>query len=463
MTDLAERIAELSPEKRKLLMHRLEQQKEGKLQPIPRQGRETNTFLMSFSQQRLWILEQLEPGSAAYSIPVAIRLKGSLNLSALEQSLSAIVRRHEVLRTTFTTVDERLVQNIHLPGQLRLSVIDLQTFPIDDKEKEVKRLISNEALKPFDLVQGPLLRASLLKLNETEHTFLLTMHHIVSDAWSVGVFIGELRTLYEAFCMGESALLPELPIQYADFAQWQHEWLSGETLERQLTYWKEQLSSPLPVLHLPTDYSRPKLQTFNGARETVTLSETLTQRLKELGRQEDCTLFMVLLAAFNVLLYRNTGQSDILVGSPIAGRNRAEMESLIGFFLNTLVLRTNLDGNPSFRELLKHVRETALEAYANQDIPFEKLLEELHVERDLSRTPLFQVFFNMLNVNSESIDLLGLKGELINRLDAEAKFDLTLYIVEQNKQIHFIFVYNTDLFRQERMAEMMRQLEWLLT
>ncbi len=465
MTDLAKRIAELSPEKRKLLLRQLEQQKTKKdteLTPIPRQSREVNAFPISFSQQRLWFLDQLEPGNVAYNIPVAIRLRGVLHLTALEQSVNEIIRRHESLRTTFDALDEQVVQVIHAPAPFTFPVQDLQALEGAAKEAEVQRLLSTEALQPFDVIQGPLLRVSLLKLTPEEHIFLFTMHHIVSDGWSVGVFVQELRALYEAFCKGDPSPLPELPIQYVDFAAWQKEWLEGEVLERQLAYWKKQLAPPLPILHLPLDYPRPKIQTFNGARLSAVLSESLSRRLKELSQQQGASLFMVLLAAFNVLLYRHTGQSDIPIGSPIAGRNRAELENLIGFFLNTLVLRTNLDGNPSFRELLKRTREVALEAYANQDVPFEKLLEEVRPERDLSRTPIFQIFFNMLNMNTDSVDFHGLKGEYIYRPDAESKFDMTMYMGEQNQQIHLALVYNTDLFAAERIEELLAQYEMLL-
>lgn len=465
MTDLAKRIAELSPEKRKLLLRQLEQQKSKKsteLTPILRQSREGNRFPISFSQQRLWFLDQLEPGNVAYNIPVAIRLKGVLHLPALQQSVNEIIRRHESLRTTFDALDAEVVQVIHAPEPLAFPVQDLQALEGTAKEAEIQRLLSAEALQPFDVVQGPLLRVSLLKLAPEEHIFLFTMHHIVSDGWSVGVFVQELRALYGAFCKGEPSPLPELPIQYVDFAAWQKDWLEGEVLDRQLSYWKKQLSPPLPVLHLPLDYPRPRIQTFNGARISAVLSESLSGRLKDLSQQEGSSLFMVLLAAFNVLLYRHTGQSDIPIGSPIAGRNRAELENLIGVFLNTLVLRTNLDGNPSFRELLKRTRDVALEAYANQDVPFERLLEELRPERDLSRTPIFQIFFNMLNMNTDSVDFQGLKGEYIYRPDAESKFDMTMYMGEQNQQVHLALVYNTDLFSAERMQELLSQYEVLL-
>ncbi len=351
--------------------------------PILPQSQESNSFALSFSQQRLWFLDQLEPGNAAYNLSAAIRLKGTLRLDVLEKSLNEIVRRQESLRTTFITVDDKPVEIINPSLLLHIPVTDLHKLSADLQEMEVQKLLTVEATIPFDLSQGPLVRASLLMLSETEYAFLLTMHHIISDGWSMSIFMRELRILYKALCLGQAPQLPELTIQYADFAEWQQQWLKGNRLEDQLAYWREQLSGPLPVLDLPTDHSRPKIQTFNGSVESLTLSEELTGQLKDLqSRKEDCTLFMLLLAAFDLLLYRYSGQTDIIVGSPTAGRKRTELENLIGFFLNTLVLRTKLDGDPSFTELIGRVREVALQAYANQDIPFERLLEGLHIERD---------------------------------------------------------------------------------
>ncbi len=465
MNDIEKRLAALSPEKRKLFLQQLNHElstQRSDLQQILPQSRGTNTFPLSYSQKRLWFLDQLEPGNAAYNIPIAIHLKGNLNLQALENSLSEIVRRHEFLRTTFVTVMDEPLQVINPPEPNVLMAIDLQSISDGKQETEVQQLISEEALRPFDLKRGPLLRTTLLKLGKEDHVLLITMHHIVSDGWSIGLFVRELGAHYQFFCGEQSAPLPELPVQYVDFSKWQQEWLEGEILDAQLGYWKTQLKQPLPTLNLSIDYSRPKIQTFRGAKQTLELSQSVTEALKELSRQEGCTLFMTMLTAFNILLYRQTGQSDIIIGSPIAGRNRAELENLIGFFLNTLALRVNLDDNPSFRELLKKVREVALAAYANQDIPFEKLLEEIHPERDLSRTPIFQVFFNMLNLNEDAINLPGLTGEFISSPDAEAKFDLTLYITEQNQKIQLILVYNAELFSPERMWELARQMEWLL-
>ncbi len=409
----------------------------------------------------MWLLNQLEPGNPAYNITFALRLKGTLDLDALDKSLTEIIRRHETLRTTFTMLDEQPVQVIHAPSIVVTPVVPLQSA-LDSEEAALQELISKQASLPFDLVTGPLLRTKLVRLEDTYHVFILSIHHIISDAWSGLVFIRELQALYRSFSHQESSPLPELAVQYIDFAHWQQQWLQGELLETQLAYWKKQLASPLPVLDLPTDYPRPKIQTFHSGHEVLALSESLTIALKELNREEGCTMFMTLLAALSILLYRQTGQPDLVIGSPIAGRSRSEVESLIGFFINTLVMRVNLDSNPNFRELIQRVREVALQAYANQDVPFEKLLEELHPERHISRTPIFQVFFNMLNFNNGSVDFGDLDGEFVYLSETEARFDVTLYAREQNKQIHLLLVYNSDLFSQERMAEMARQLELLL-
>jgi amino acid adenylation domain-containing protein len=429
---------------------------------IQRVDRSQGYFPLSFAQRRIWLLDQLEPGNPAYNISMAIRLKGNLNLYALEESLTEIVRRHETLRTTFTTIDEQPVQIVHPPYPVPLSVMTLEPTSEPEQGTKLQALIAEQTFQRFDLATGPLLLAKLVELDDTDHVFIFTFHHIISDGWSVFVFSQELQTLYQAFASQQASPLADLSTQYVDFAHWQQEWLQGELLESQLAYWKKQLASPLPVLNLPADYPRPRVQTFRGAKETLVLSETLTAALKELSRKEGCTMFMTLLAAFGVLLYRQTGQSDLLIGSPIAGRSRSELENLIGFFLNTLVMRIDLDSGPSFQELLRRVREIALQAYANQDVPFEKLLEELHPERHISRTPIFQVFFNMLNFNDGSVHFGDLKGEYIYQSETEARFDLTLYAKEQNKQLYLSLVYNSDLFSQERMAEMARQMELLL-
>jgi len=418
---------------------------------------------LSFAQQRLWFLDQFEPNSAVYNIPLAVRFNGLLNVTALERSLNEIVRRHESLRTTFSVVEEKPVQVIAPTLAMKILVVELRELPETKRKAEVQRLVTEEAQRPFDLSRGPLFRATLLRIGEEEYILFLTMHHIVSDGWSMEILFREISVLYEAFSTGNPPPLPELPIQYADFAVWQRQWLQGEVLEQQLSYWKKQLGDNPPTLELPTDYPRPAIQTYQGAMESLVLPGDLSESLKSLSQQEDVTLFMTLLAAFEILLYRYTGQEDIIVGSPIANRNRLEIEGLIGFFVNSLVLRTNLLGNPTFRELLGRVREVTVGAYAHQDIPFEKLLEELQPERDLSRTPLFQVWFNMLSSRDNQLELTNLTVEHLSIPEPPSKFDLTLYVREQDGEIRFKLVYNANLFDQARMAEMLEQYKYLLS
>jgi len=349
-------------------------------------ARDVFVFPTSFAQQRLWFFDELERASSVYNIPSAFRLTGPLNVAALEQSLNEIVRRHETLRTTFAVEDGQPMQVIAPALAVTLGVVNLRELGKIEREAEARRLAAEEAQRPFDLAHGLLVRLSLLRLDEEDHVLLLTMHHVVSDGWSMEVFFRELSVLYEAFSARKPSPLPELPIQYADFAVWQREWLRGEVLQAQLFYWRKQLDGAPAVINLPSDRHRPALQSYRGERQSFELSKELTHGLKALSRKEDVTLFMALLAGFQTLLHRYTGQDDIAVGSPIANRNRAEIEGLIGFFVNTLVLRTDLSGNPSFQELLRRIREVALAAYAHQDLPFEKLVEELQPKRDLSRT-----------------------------------------------------------------------------
>ncbi|MGH7927527.1 MAG: condensation domain-containing protein, partial [Candidatus Binatia bacterium] len=332
---------------------------------------------LSFSQQRLWFLDQYEPNSSVYNVPGALRLRGSLDVAALERGLNEIIRRHESLRTTFSLVDGEAVQVIAPSAELSLAVVDLRDCPEGGSEEQAQQLGNEETRLAFDLAKGPLFRSKLLRLGEDDHVLLLTMHHIVSDGWSMGVLHRELSVLYEGFSRSQPSPLPELPIQYADFALWQRQWLEGPELDRQLSYWKKQLEGAPGILNLPTDRPRPAVQSYRGARRSFELSKEVTQKLKALSQTEGVTLFMSLLAACQSLLYRYTGQEDIVVGSPIANRTRTELEGLIGLFVNTLVLRTDLSGNPSFREVLQRVCRTALEAYEHQDLPFEKLVEEL--------------------------------------------------------------------------------------
>jgi amino acid adenylation domain-containing protein/FkbH-like protein len=428
------------------------------LAPTPRDGE----LPLSFSQQRLWFLDQMEPGNSAFYIPCVVRLSGDLQVEALEKSLNEIIRRHEALRTTFISIQGQPSQVIAAEMPLRLPIIDLQ-HTAGGEEVEIERLIIAEAHRPFHLAQGALLRATLLQLDAQERLLLITMHHIISDGWSLGVFAQELASFYKSFLNNRPSPLDDLPIQYVDYARWQRDWLRGEVLEAQLEYWVKQLSGCPPLLELPADRPRPPVQTYRGAKQSLVLSPELKEALKSLSRREGVTLFTTLLAAFKLLLHRYSGQDDVIVGSPIAGRNHTEVEGLIGFFLNTLALRTDLSGNPTFRELLRREREVTLGAYAHQDLPFEKLLEVLQPERDLSRTPLFQVFFNMLNFPKVEMDLPGLTIELLWTPEIESKFDLTLYVEERQDGIHLDLVYRTDLFDRPRMIEMLEQLQFLLS
>jgi len=432
-------------------------------------------FPASFAQQRLWFLDQLVPDTSLYNVPTGIRLTGVLNLVALEQSFNEIVRRHEALRTTFDTLEGQCIQVIAPSLKVCLPLIHLQGLPASAREAEAQRLIWQETQHPFDLSEGPLLRLMLLQLDEAEHILLVNLHHIVFDEWSSALLISELSALYTAFIKGQPAALPELPIQYADFACWQREWLRGEVLELQLNYWRQQLQN-VPVLNLPTDHPRPPIQSYRGATQLLELPQSLMAALEELSQQEGVTLFMTLLAAFQTLLYRYTGQTDIAVGSPIANRNSSELEELIGFFVNSLVFRTDLSGNPSFQKLLGRVREVALGAYAHQDLPFEKLVEELQPTRELSRNPLFQVVFALQNTPMEQLQLPGLTLSSLNFETKTTRFDLELYLWkcsdnfrslwgkgwEHSEGLRGVVVYNTDLFEPAVITRLLTHFQTLL-
>lgn len=423
---------------------------------------------LSFAQERLWLLEQLQPGRSTYHMASTFRLLGDLDAQALARCFAEIVRRHEVLRTTFRTVEGRPIQTVtpcegSPAGDLfKLGVIDLRHLGESQGQIEAMRLAAQECRRPFKLTSDLMVRAVLFRLGGQNHILSLVMHHIVSDGWSMGILYRELSALYEAFSNQRSSPLPELPLQYADFAQWQRKRLQGAMLESQLGYWKRQLRD-LSAVELSLDGPRPAVQTFRGGKHTARLASGATRALKELSRQEGASLFMTLLGAFQLLLLRYTGQEDIAVGTPIAGRNWTEVEGLIGFFINTLVLRTDVSGDCTFRELLGRVREATLGAYAHQDLPFEKLLEELRPDRDLSRTPLFQIFFNMVNVEEVPLELDGLKVEQLSSEDVESKFDLTVYVRERERGLQFTIVYNTDIFQPARVAEMLSQYDRLLS
>jgi amino acid adenylation domain-containing protein len=432
-------------------------------QAIPRRG-DRDSAPLSFPQQRLWFLHQLDPNRSDYHFPFALNLTGSLNVTALQQSLDAIVARHEVLRTNFVSEDGNPVQVIRPPQPVELQWVDLQKYSQSEREVEVKRRLLQESKRTFNLSQDLMLRGFLFKLAPEEHILLLAMHHIATDGESMGVFSSELKELYTAFCNGQSPTLSELPIQYADFAAWQQQCLRGESLQTLQAYWQQQMVGAPELLALPTDRSRPALQTFRGSSQSFSLSEDLTQSLRLLSRKEGATLFMTLLAAFNALLFRYTGSEDIVVGSPIANRNRQEIEGLIGFFVNTLALRSDVSGNPSFQQLLARVREVALGAYTHQDLPFEMLVEVLQSKRDLSYSPIFQVMF----VFNESIALsnLELPGLTVSpRMldDIAAQVDLILFIEQPNNELLGKWIYNTDLFDADTIERMNGHFQTLLT
>ncbi|TFI51134.1 non-ribosomal peptide synthetase [Mastigocladus laminosus UU774] len=429
--------------------------------PLAKFQKDTDVYPLSFAQLRLWFIDQLEKGNPAYNIAFAVHLKGMLQVKLLEQSLNEIVQRHEVLRTTFSTAESRPIQVISPSLTLSLPTVDCQKLPDFEREYEMRRLATQESQQPFDLTQGPLLRAKLVRLDQQEHMLFLTMHHIIFDRWSAEVLIQEMAALYQTFLTESPSPFPDLPIQYKDFACWQQQWLQGEILQTQLTYWKQQLDGAPAVLQLPTDHQRPAVQTYRGTRQSLELPKTVAEALKTLSQKEGVTLFMLLLAAFKTFLYRYTGQDDISVGSPIANRNRSELKWLMGFFVNTLVLRTNLSGNPSFRELLHRVRQVALEAYAHQDLPFEQLVEALQPERDVSYTPLFQVLFTIEN----ALQLPEIPGLNLNLLEVEsptAQFDLSLSMKITDQGLVASLEYNTDLFDAATITRMLKNFQTLL-
>ncbi|MGE5820443.1 MAG: condensation domain-containing protein, partial [Deltaproteobacteria bacterium] len=406
-------------------------------------------------------MEQLEPGSSAYNICRAVRLTGPLNVEILESSLNEIVRRHEVMRTTFQIADGQPVQIIASELKASIKLIELFRLSNAEGDTEVGRLIAEEADRPFDLCAGPLLRATLLRLRGDDHILILTTHHIVSDAWSMGIVTRELWTLYEAYAAGKSSPLKDVPVQYADYAVCQREWLQGEVLESQLSYWRKHLEN-LPMLNLPTDRPRPAQQSCLGARQPITLSESLTTAVNELSRREGVTQFMTLLAVFYVLLYRYSEQEDVVVGSPIANRNRTEIDGLIGFFVNTLILRADLSGTPTFKELLLRVREVCLDAYTHQDLPFERLVQELQPERDVSRNPLFQVMFILQNAPRPLAKVSDLSFRQLEIGHARSPFDLSLFLRERDGKIIGFFEYSTDLFESSTIQRMIGHFETLL-
>ncbi|WP_413176159.1 amino acid adenylation domain-containing protein [Anabaena azotica] len=424
------------------------------LQPVSR----SLELQLSLIQQRFWFLNQIEGANAAYNIARALRLVGRLNLTALQQAIESIIQRHETLRTSFRMVDEKPVQSIAVTLPFTLPLVDLQELPEVDQLTQLQRLITAEYTQLFDLSIAPLLRVKIIRLESDSHILLLTMHHIISDAWSVGIFLKELSSFYTA------SPLPDLQIQYVDYAYWQRQWLQNNIIATQLNYWKQQLADAPPVIELPTDYPRSAIQTFRGSIERLKFGHDLTNKLKTLSQKSGTSLFMTLQAAFATLLYRYTGQEDIVIGSPITNRNRPALESLIGFFVNTLVLRTRLENNPTFKELLAQVRQVALDAYTHQDVPFDQLVEVLQPQRHLSHSPLFQVMFVLQNSPVEKLELPDLNVTQIelDRPTAGATFDLTLSMQEIDSELRGAFEYNANLFNAETIARMVEHFQTLL-
>lgn len=467
MSDLLANIAALSPEKRELLLRRLgkkeaSQATASKSQAISAQKRGAGNIPLSFTQQRLWFIHQLNPESHAYNMPRSIRLKGRLNVAALERSLNEIIRRHEVLRTSYPTIDDEPVQNIAPSLAFTLPVIDLQEIPEPERFEKTLRLAAQISKRPFDLSKGPVLRIFLMRMSKQDHLLLVIMHHIITDVWSTGVFFREMATLYDAFCNGRPSPLEELPIQYADYAIWQRRHLQGEVLDSLVSYWKEQLKGKLPVMQLFADRPRPAVQNFLGPEVVFTLPLKFTNELKALSQREGATLFMTLLAAFNTLLYCYSKQEDIIVGSPIASRVPVETERLVGFFANTVVFRTDLSNDPTFKELLARVRKVAVGVYSHQGLPFEKLVEVIQPERNPSHSVIFQVLFALQNTALPDLKLPGLDVKLVNIESGNARFDLSLHMTEWPEGLTCLLEYSSSLFNASTISRMVEQFKLLL-
>jgi amino acid adenylation domain-containing protein len=423
--------------------------------PVLSRGDQAGPFKLSFAQRRIWFLQQFDTDSAAYSDPTALRIKGKLDISAAERTFNEIIRRHNILQVNFRAREGQPVQVLNEKNKkITIPVIPLEKAPGTPVPDRVREWVNHYSKQPFDLSKDQLLRVILLKIDQEDHALLVNPHHIVVDGWSKGIMLEEMIALYEAFSQGRPSPLGELPIQYTDYVRWHHEWMQGKLFESQLNYWKERLAGAPPVLELPTDHPRPGIPTGRGTLQPFSLPRETFQDLIALARREDVTLFMLLLAAFNTLLHRYSGEEDILVGSPIAGRQRVELENLIGLFLNTLVLRTDLSGDPTFKALLQRVRSMALEAYAHQDMPFEKLVEELNPERDLSVTPLFQVMFQLQNAPMPPVNISGLSISPIQLDTGFAQVDLSLTMWEEQGILKGTFEYSTDLFEDETIIRM---------
>lgn len=429
---------------------------------LPEEPDTAVTSPLSFAQQRLWFLAQLEPENPSYNLRQTLQLEGELDVNALEQTINHIIARHESLRTRFKAVDGEPVQIVSDLHEIDLLFATLEDLPESQREAEALRLASAEAWYPFDLSRDYPLRATLVRLDHNHHWLSLTLHHIAGDGWSLGLLSKEISTIYEAITTGRPIELPELPIQYADFAEWQREWLQGDVFDEQLNYWMSNLAGAPPELRLPSDRPRPAQQSFRGASVAVKLPQQLSESIRDFSQREGVTVFMTMLAAFQTLLFRYTGQADIVVGTPIAGRNRIELENLIGFFVNTLALRTTFSGNPTFREVLARVKEVALGAYAHQDMPFEELVRELNPTREGNHAPIFQVMFGMQNEPPQAITLRGLTISRVRVPTGTAKFDLTLYVTPTDSGLVCWLEYSADLFEEATVRRMLGHLETLL-
>lgn len=454
MSDASVDIRKLSPERRELLELLLKQ-----ANGIPRRAPETRVPISS-SQQRFWIVDQLKPNSNVFNTSAAIRMQGRLKLDALQQALSEIVGRHESLRATFTLVDGQPVQSFDEAWTLKLPRTSLHDVKEKDREGTGRRLVQQEASRPFDLVRGPLFRVRLFSLTKTEHVFLFTVHHIVADGWSVGLLIRELAVFYEAFASGRPSPLPEPQIQFGDFAVWERGYLNDELIERQLEYWKRQLGGQLPQLALPTDRERTSLTSDNGATYRFRISSSSLHVCRELCRRENTTLYTFLLAAYAALLYRYTGQADVVIGSPTANRPHPDTEDLVGCFINTLLMRIDLSGNPTFAELLARVRETTLDAFANQDVPFDRVADQLE-RRQAGENP-YRVWFVLQNEPLENLTLTDLTLTNFHPERTTTPNDLTSSITEVGGDLACTLDYRTDLFDADTVIELASRFTTLL-
>jgi hypothetical protein len=452
MSNPLKKTADMTPEEKRALLAEL----------LRKKARRPKSYPLSFAQERLFFLHRLMPQSAFYNMPTAVRLRGPLDHALLQRSLDELVRRHDTLRTSFGWNDGQPLQLVSPAGSVPITLVDLCALPGEEREEEARRVVDEHARGLFKLEEWPLLRVVLLRLGEEDHVLLAVMHHIVSDGWSMDVMVRELGTLYAAFRQGRPSPLRELPIQYPDYAVWQRRQAMSEELEKQLSYWRRQLDGAPELLTLQTDRPRPEVQTFEGARADLALTQPLSRGLRALSRAEGATLFMTFLAAYQVMLSHYSGQDDICVGVPHAGRDRAETEGLIGFFVNTMVLRTNLSGNPSLREVLRRVRGVVLEAQANRDLPFEKILEALHPRRSMSYTPLFQVMFAFTAPSRAPVAASDLTLSEFGTRTGMVPADMLLSAIDAEQSLAGSLQYNTKLFEPATIAQMMAGLRTIL-